>query len=539
MMQLNTSPYTQKIKSQQSSITRTALRQNLLLRYLLPWLCFLPVASAQALGPSVPYMPTWQARHHIQLLADHAQMAITTTHWPLPLAAVQEALDDLPKNLPPYLENSKDVVQQELRRHRWQGEAQLQLRERADAPVGFGENYTPGSSLKLTTNATEFGPNDFPVAAKLGIRVEESPNSLQTRFDGIGKEGRTQVKLDGTALVAQAWSFNLQAFAHNNWWGPGWQSSLISSNNVPPWHGFGVQRSAVKPSESKWLSWMGPWNLEFFVAQAQDPIVVANQPDGFLFIGSRLTLKPAKYLEVGLSRGVQTSGTGRPGGWNNFMRAFTSQGSHTNQNATDPGNQIAGYDIRLSCPSRWRCAGYYQWIGEDSSGQSGLPNQFMTLGGAEHWLAEGRHRLFMEYTQTFTHSLPWNRNGNPQFFKGPGYTSGGGFYNQGYTNGGRWIGSSFGGSSRVLSIGWMDLEAKRVIKLHKGHVGRSIGAYDPDLNAPHADLKAASIAQSFQWKKIQITPELMYTHLSDGQTIGANKKNDVRGGVTFLMPIGQ
>lgn len=496
------------------------------------------IGHTYAIGPSVPYMPSWQARHHLQLLADHAQLQITTTHWPLPLGAVQEALDDLPKKLPDYLENSRDIVQRDLRKHRWQGEAQLQIRERADAPVGFGENYTPGSSLKMTTNATEFGPNDVPMAAKLGIRVEESPNSLQTNFDGWGKEGRTQVKLDGAALVAQAWSFNLQAFAHNNWWGPGWQSSLINGNNVPAWQGFGVQRSAVKPSESKWLSWMGPWNLEFFVAKAQDPVVVANQPDGYLFIGSRLTLKPTHYLEIGLSRGAQTSGAGRPGGWNNFMRALTSQGSHDVNNVNnDPGNQISGYDIRLKCPSRFSCAAYYQWIGEDSSGQSGLPNQFMTLGGAEHWIAEGRHRLFLEYTQTFTHSLPWNNNGNPKYPKGPGYQNA--LYPQGYTNGGRWIGSSFGGSSRVLSIGWMDAQERRVIKLHEGHIGRSIGAYDPDLNAPHSDLKAASIAQSFQWRKIQITPELMYTHLSDGQTIAANKKNDVRGGVTLSMPLGQ
>lgn len=501
-------------------------------------LLFQSIQLVHAAGPSVPFNPSWQARHHLQRLVDEASLQITTTHWPLPLAAIQGALDDLPKKLPDSLENSRAFVVNEIRKVRWQGKAELQLREKSDGPVGYGENYTPGSSLKLSTNATEFGPTDFPIAAKLGIKIEESPNSLQTEFDGWRKEGRVQAKFDETALVTEILGFNVQAFAHNNWWGPGWQSSLINSNNVPAWQGFGIQRSEVKPSESKWLSWMGPWSLEFFVAQAQDPVVTANQPDGFLFIGSRLTLKPATWFELGLSRGAQTAGTGRPDGFNNFIKALTSQGSHDSNNPqNDPGNQISGYDIRVNCPLKWTCAGYYQWIGEDSSGQSGLPNQFMTLAGAEQWLVEGRHRTFIEYTQTFTHSMPWNNSGNPQYPKGPGYVNS--LYPQGYTNGGRWIGASFGGSARVMTIGWMDVQEQRVIKFHEGHIGKSLGSYDPDLtNKPNSDFKSASIAQSFKWRDYTITPELMYTHFSEGQSIGANKKSDIRGGVTFSLLLG-
>ena len=496
-------------------------------------------SATLAVGPSVPFHPTWQTRHHLQRLVDEAGLQITTTHWPLPLAAVQSAVDDLPKELSPSLDDSRAWVIQELRKVRWQGRAELQLREKSDAAVGYGENYTPGSSMKVVTGATEFGPGDFPIAAKLGLKIEQSPNSLQTTFDGWRQEGRVQARLDETAFVTEILGFNVQAFAHNHWWGPGWQSSLVNSNNVPAWQGLGIQRSDVKPSESKWLSWMGPWSLEFFVAQAQDPIVTANQPDGFLFIGSRLTLQPTTWLEFGLSRGAQTSGTGRPSGLNNFVKAFTSQGSHDVNNVNnDPGNQISGYDMRLKCPSRWNCAAYYQWIGEDSSGQSGLPNQFMTLAGAEQWLVQGRHRTFIEYTQTFTHSMPWNNSGYPKYPKGAGYNNS--LYPQGYTNGGRWIGASFGGAARVLTVGWMDVKEQRVIKLHEGHIGQSLGSYDPDLaNKPSNDFKSASIAQSFQWGEYAITPELMYTHLSQGQSVGANKKNDVRGGITISLPLGR
>lgn len=96
-------------------------------------------------GPSVPYMPTWQGRHHLQVLVDEADLQITTTHWPLPLAAVQHAVDDLPKDLPAHVDQSRSFVITELRKVRWQGQLDLQFRNRAESPVGFGENYTPGS----------------------------------------------------------------------------------------------------------------------------------------------------------------------------------------------------------------------------------------------------------------------------------------------------------------------------------------------------------------------------------------------------------
>jgi hypothetical protein len=54
------------------------------------------VLGAQAQTPaSVSYTPTWQARHHLQWLADNAGLPLTVSHWPLPAAAVQQALDQV------------------------------------------------------------------------------------------------------------------------------------------------------------------------------------------------------------------------------------------------------------------------------------------------------------------------------------------------------------------------------------------------------------------------------------------------------------
>lgn len=494
-------------------------------------------------GPSVPYMPTWQGRHHLQVLVDEADLQITTTHWPLPLAAVQHAVDDLPKDLPANVEQSRNFIVSELRKVRWQGQLDLQFRNRAESPVGFGENYTPGSSLKISSNAVELGSGETSLAAKVGVKIEQNSNSAQTAYSGFGKEGHTTTRLDDTAFVLDGFGMNWQMFAHQNWWGPGWQNSLINSNNVPPWMGVGIQRSEVKPSESKWLSWLGPWNFEIFAAKAQDPVLVQNQPSGYVFSGMRLTFKPASWVEVGLTRDIQTGGAGRSlnivksiVGWNTHTNGADINNSYLQQ---DQSNQVAGYDLKLSCPKTWRCATYFQWMGEDAAGQSHLPNQFMTLAGAEYWSANGQHRFFGEFIQTYTDSLPWDKTN----IVGNGYRNWS--YPQGLTNGARWIGSSFGGDARVLTLGWMDAAANRTIKIHTGETSTAIGSYNPNTNAtgnligPHGKLVGASVQQIFKWRDYTFTPEFSYVHLAEGQSVEANRKTDVRAGISFSMPLGK
>lgn len=146
-------------------------------------------SATLAVGPSVPFHPTWQTRHHLQRLVDEAGLQITTTHWPLPLAAVQSAVDDLPKELSPSLDDSRAWVIQELRKVRWQGRAELQLREKSDAAVGYGENYTPGSSMKVVTGATEFGPGTSQLQRNWDSKLSKALILCRQHLMAGGKKG--------------------------------------------------------------------------------------------------------------------------------------------------------------------------------------------------------------------------------------------------------------------------------------------------------------------------------------------------------------
>jgi hypothetical protein len=491
--------------------------------------------GAQAQTPaSVSYTPTWQARHHLQWLSDNAGLPLTVTHWPLPAAAVQQALEHLSLPDQAYgLKASRDFVLSELAALRSRGHARLQLRTRSEGLGGYNERYSPGSNASVASAEGRWAGDEVSAAGRLGASLGVNANSLPANLSGAPDESQYTLNAEGSELVLGWAGWNIQVFARQNWWGPGWQGSLINGHNNPAWVGVGVQRGSVQASDSVWLSWMGPWNLDVFVAKARDPVVVENQHRGFIFSGMRLTLKPKPWLELGLSRGLQTSGKGRPGGFGNFVDAFLGQ--NVNQDpgdSVDSSAQIAGYDMRANCPVSWGgCAGYWQWMGEDAKGDfPPLPQKFMSLWGVETTYSNGRYRTFVEWADSNGFSLPWN--GKPSF---PGYVNG--VYKQGYTQGARWVGPAQGSGSRVLTVGWMDAEQQLQLKLHGGTIETSLGSYSPSLDAPHGRMWGLSASQTVQWLGLKLTPELGYTHLAEGQDQGANKRNNLRLGLTLERPL--
>jgi hypothetical protein len=489
------------------------------------------LAGAETTQASVPYTPSWQARHYLQLLADDAGLPLPTSHWPLPAAAVQEALNAVQ---PANAEQAQALayLQRALEQHLQTVQTTLQLRNRAEGVGGFGQNYTPGSSFSLASDQAQWVGDSVSFAGRVGLKLEQSPNSLQTSFSGLGKEGRVQLRPDNAAAVLEWKGVNLQAFAHQNWWGTGWQSSLVNGHNSPAWLGVGLQRASVQRSESPWLSWLGPWTLEGFVARAQDPVVVADQPEGYLYTGMRMTFKPAPWVEVGLSRAVQFGGKGRPQDFNTYVKSLLGQQTNVDTGNTfqDSSSQIAGYDLRLRCPAQRSCAAYVQLMGEDSAGSGiPLPSRFMSLFGVETWLAQGRYRAFAEYIDTSV---------DDNLIKGrrvPGYINS--YYSQGLTNGGRWIGSGFGGGSEVLTLGLLDAQSQRLIKLHTGQIHYSLGAHQPGSNAPKGEFLGISASQTLRWGSFHVTPEIEWLGFKEGQNVGDNQRHHWRLGLTVSKPL--
>ena len=449
--------------------------------------------SGPAFAASVPWTPSLSARNAIEVLVDDGGLQLTVSQWPLPRDAVQRALDALPQALSPALEDARALVQAEL--HAQQGGlVSLTVRGRSDALSGFGDDATPGSSLLLRT-----GELDAPhLAMQVGGRLDPVSDTGQYR---------ATARLDDSAVAVDAFGFQAQAWAHRSWWGPGWQSALPLSNNAPAFDGIGFQRASAAQSESPWLSWLGPWNLDFFLARSEGELTSVVGSDS-LISGTRLTFKPFSNVELGLTRMVQFGGEGHPETLGSFAKAVV--GSHANaqdlaQQSRDSGNGLAGYDIRVRCPDAVRCAAYGQFIGEDD--RKHLPYKFLNLVGTEVWSADGVTRFYFEAAEigcrnTFKGaSIPNCAYRNYAF---PGYASGN-----------RWIGASIGSDGRLLTLGWINSEWDSSLRVDFGRVGSSIGTLaSPDDRPSAGHLWALSARRSWHVGSASLTPEFDWNHVA-------------------------
>ena len=470
------------------------------------------VLAKSALGASVPWTPSVAARHAIEVLVDDGGLPLTVSQWPLPRQAVQDALDQLPSELPPALADARALVQSELRAQQ-AGRLGLTLRQRQDALTGFGEDATPGSSLQVRTGELD-GPH---LAMQAGGRLDPVSDSGRSR---------ATARLDDSAIAVDAFGIQAQAWAHRSWWGPGWQSALPLSNNAPALDGIGFQRAAATPSKSPWLSWLGPWNADFFLARTE------GQPPGLgsnpLVSGLRLTARPFSHLEIGLTRMEQFGGQGHPETLSSFVRAL--KGTHTNVNgpedySQDSGNGLAGYDVRIRCPDAVRCALYGQLMGEDD--RKHLPYRFMSLLGTEIWSADGVNRMYFEAAEIGCRIRLHGGTQSDCAYRNYAYPGG-------YTASNRWLGASAGPDARLATVGWINSEWDSAIRVDVGRIGSRIGTF-----ASYADtatighLLALSARRSWHLGAASLTPEFDWNRIAT--TTGVRVES--RLGLEMSMPL--
>ncbi len=469
--------------------------------------------SAGAMAASVPWTPSLAGRHAIELLVDDGGLALTVSQWPLPRDAVQQALDALPSTLSPALAAARDRVQAELRAQE-HGRVGVTVRQRADAVSGFGDDATPGSSLLLRSGELD-GPH---LAFQVGGRLDP--------VDDTGR-ARATPRLDESAVAVDAFGWQAQAWAHRSWWGPGWQSALPLSNNAPALDGIGLQRASTKAPESPWLSWIGPWNLDFFLARIDGPAVPYGSDP--LLSGLRLTARPFSHVEIGLTRMVQFGGQDHPETLGSFFRAVVgSQANATTVAAQgkDSGNGLAGYDIRVRCPDALLCAGYGQFIGEDD--RKHLPYKFLNLLGTEVWSADGVTRMYFEAVEVGCRGALRGATGATCAYRNYAYPNG-------YTSGDRWLGASVGPDASMLSVGWINADWDSSLRVDFGRVGSRIGSFAAVFDDADSSGRMWGVSARRSWHlgATTLTPEFDWNRVKshDGVRVAS------RAGIEMSVPL--
>ncbi|HAO0395733.1 TPA: capsule assembly Wzi family protein [Escherichia coli] len=361
-----------------------------------------------------------ELRNDLAWLSDRGVIRLSLSTWPLSQEEIDRALK---KAKPAY--SSEHIVLARVHHRLLSLKTDFYVKgymstDRPGTPQGFGQSLAADNLLSLSFNSNG----------------EWWDVHLQGNMEGnrrISNAAGTNV--DGAYGAVKAGGQWLSFGRIPQWWGPGYEGSLIRGDAARPLTGFMLQRAVQAPPETWWLRWTGPWQYQLSAGQISQYTVYPHTR----IIGARLTISPFHALELGASRIMQWGGEGRPGSWKSFLDGLV--GRDNTGTTREPGNQLAGFDFRWKLEPVFGLpvSFYGQIIGEDEAGR--LPSDNMYLGGIEGHHSLGRDALNwyvevhdtrsdMKHTgRTYTHHI---------------YTDG--YYQQGYP-----LGDATGGDGKLYA----------------------------------------------------------------------------------------
>lgn len=370
-------------------------------------------------------------RHDLQLLSDAGIVHAPLTAWPVPWGEVARDVRNTPDD---------------PGRPAWLGAALARVRAAATDATRVGElewnARVAGSEKPMTLRRFSDVPREEgEVSAGVQYTGERFAYRLQATAVADASDCE-DVRPDGSYVGMVLGNWMLSAGYIDRWWGPGWEGSLILGTNARPMPAVTIERNYSDPIDHPWLAWIGRWRVAATMGQFESG---RNDVEDPLFFAARLTWKPHPRLEVGISRSAQWCGDGRPCGLDTFWDLLIGY-DNDQPLAEQPGNQMAGLDLRWSLP--WApVALYMQAIGEDEA--NNMPSKFLGLIGAEVWggIGERSWRAHLEYADT---ACAFYEN-EPQF--GCAYQNG--IYTDGYQYRDRSIGHALDGDSQQFAVGAM------------------------------------------------------------------------------------
>jgi hypothetical protein len=375
-----------------------------------------------------------QVRSDIQILANAGVINDITTQWPIPWAGLLSALRDQVElaDQPRYVQEAAQrlyaVAHSQMHRNTFAGEATFDFTNEPSVVRGFDALGRNEGEAQVS-----FEYMDSDTALRLSVGAWTDFTSNTTKYDP-----------DGTYIAQKLGGTVVYAGYLTHWWGPGWISALSLSNNARPFPQVGISRLDTSPFRTPWLSWLGPWQDEFFVGVLDDDRVAKNT----VYVGARVTFNPLPGLQIGLARTTEMCGTGHPCSVTDYFKLI-NQANQVNT-TNDEGLIDLHYQNTIGT---WPVEVYTQMMNEDSNPITHSVTSH--LFGASVWVPvdDNAMRITLEYTD----SVP-----TVDIFSFGDVFHGSAYNNSDYIDGmryrGRTLGFSLDSDSRLLSLqgSWVD-----------------------------------------------------------------------------------
>lgn len=362
-------------------------------------------------------------------LVDRRVLSLPLGTWPLPVATLRRAIDTRADGLLSAAdEAAMQRVQAALMRLNEPATASLRINTARHPALDGSDTVRGRSNLRVTLQP----PPEF-VALRLRLGALDQPIARR----------RSSIALSGSYLAVPVDGAVVSLGLLDRHWGPGVMTSPLLSNAAPPAPALIVRRTHDRAFELPLLRHLGPWGYELSVAQLQD-----YHPRDANLLGMRLVMRPAPWIEIGVARHIFWGGVGRPRTGRSLADALLGRSNIDGPKDTDPSNELAGFDVRLSrrMGDAAAASAYAHLIGEDEAGN--LPSHWIGLVGLQfkHALGEQRLEWTLEATDTETGRLFGMGDR-----RGPAYRHG--VYRDGYYHGGMPLGVHIGGGGRSASLG--------------------------------------------------------------------------------------
>ncbi|RKG55810.1 capsule assembly Wzi family protein [Acinetobacter cumulans] len=362
-------------------------------------------------------------RTDLNWLNQQGVIQISTSTWPLSGDEVQRALASA---------KVSTVAQQKVIQS-------IQSQLTANNKLLKAEVFAESDRKNIPQNFADHQKAQFQAAVELNAGSQNWDARLRVNAETNHQIDNDQtVNVEGSYLAGKLWNQWLIAGQIPTYWGPGHDGSLIRGDASRPVYGFTAQRATQSAFDSKWLSWVGPWQYQAFAGQLDDYKAV---PDAKI-IGLRLTAQPLPNLEFGASRIIQWGGEGRSQSASSLWDAWIGN-DNVYGNTENPSNQIAGFDGRLNLHSLMHVpiSLYGQYVGEDEAGL--LPSKKMYLAGADYSssMKDMPYQLYVEWADTRTNGDARGISYNHSIYKS-------GYYQHGFP-----LGHAMGGDGQMVSAG--------------------------------------------------------------------------------------
>ncbi len=305
-------------------------------------MCVLSLAciSSAFSGPWLTPSEAWDSsatlatKSDITLLADYGFIRAPILTWPLSWNDIGPALlcDDSKEQI----KLAPSFVQQTYFRVLAQYRSAIQRTLKPAAYLSGGHKINPFRTFDYQPRS------DFQGGAAVEKQGNHWAGKLALDY-GKYNDVTQNVHLDDSYAYGFLGNWALGIDKLNNWWGPGYSSSMVLSSNPPPLAKLTFRRMESLPFDTAWLSWIGPWSLTTSLSMGGADVPQAH-PLIWLF---NLAVRPLESLQLSLSRSSLFAGDERPLNWRMVSNLLTADdncdpniygAAYCNRNT--PGNEL-------------------------------------------------------------------------------------------------------------------------------------------------------------------------------------------------------